>query len=588
MSTTNSPASEFPPDPTSTVFQPQAPPPSNVRELFWKSTAEALRQNVFYPISALLIIVGCYKIMAATTFENQDPGPTLQAMSILHLYELLVIATAIAIVRRFRKLSDAYVLFQIEVLLLLDPTFFANALLTFERGDTLRWAVFCFLAAPLKLFILMMLVKLRLSPRAFLGFVMAAAFIYLLPESLNRGREFPRVEYYYAIGWIPLLYMLAMPALTGVLKIGDGRPDYATRAQQWWLPRWIALVPFALMIAHHVESAKIHDIYFYALYVAPALLGLGWFLVNTARDREGLAGRVFALDALAVGALIVSGGPYDVTGKMSSHSALAAPPVLAGSLPLIACGAAVCVTYIAGWLRWRETLFLKRLAVLGGLAVVGGLYTTGAAGFTWAVVIDALERVFLWVVGHPLALVWGVWVLWLAVAAFRQTFWAWTGAAWLTVFLAGSWLPGPYRTHIPELMQAALAIYLLMDLFVFQDRPDAERWCGAWVLAGLGLWQAAAHPGWVGGLFLAAEIAGFLVIGFWRHEMALKTAGAAQALLVAGWGTWRLVREVPASLLMVAAALAVFAVAVVVTWRKERLVAWAEGRLAPHDLEAER
>jgi hypothetical protein len=82
--------------------------------------------NYFYVVSAVLMMLGCYMLMRSPVIEGSKFAQTLKALLILQGYEILLIVTAVVIVRRLKILDDALTLLLLEMVLLLDPTFFSN------------------------------------------------------------------------------------------------------------------------------------------------------------------------------------------------------------------------------------------------------------------------------------------------------------------------------------------------------------------------------------------------------------------------------------------------------------------------------
>src|SRR5690242_12324013 len=70
--------------------------------------------NYFYVLSACVFMAGCYMLMRSPLVAGTEFIRTLKSFLILQGYELLVIASAIVIVRKLKVLSDAVTLFLIE------------------------------------------------------------------------------------------------------------------------------------------------------------------------------------------------------------------------------------------------------------------------------------------------------------------------------------------------------------------------------------------------------------------------------------------------------------------------------------------
>jgi hypothetical protein len=131
--------------------------------------------NYCYVVSALLVMIGCYLLMHSQLIEGRFFAHTVKTLMILQIYELAVILTAAAIVRRFGILDDAATLLMIELALLLDPTFFSNSFATMMTPEATMVNLVCLLLAPLKLAVLEHALHLRISPRTWAAFLLAVA-----------------------------------------------------------------------------------------------------------------------------------------------------------------------------------------------------------------------------------------------------------------------------------------------------------------------------------------------------------------------------------------------------------------------------
>src|SRR3990172_3495050 len=137
-----------------------------------------LEGNYFYVLSAVLMMLGCYWLMPISIAEAEQFERRLKALLLLQGYEVLVIATAVTLVFHLRTLGDAFTLFIVELVLLLDPTCFSNAFFTLKTVSGGMVNVICLALVPVKLGVLQHCLQLRVAPRAFAALLLTALFVY--------------------------------------------------------------------------------------------------------------------------------------------------------------------------------------------------------------------------------------------------------------------------------------------------------------------------------------------------------------------------------------------------------------------------
>jgi len=114
-----------------------------------------LRQNVFYLLSALLMLLGCYLIsLPYLTRPRPEIGELLLLLGVINVYEGLVILACAFIMRREPASREAALLLFVEMLFLFDMTFTANGCLTRHFRLGLAVAAASYVLALLKLYAL--------------------------------------------------------------------------------------------------------------------------------------------------------------------------------------------------------------------------------------------------------------------------------------------------------------------------------------------------------------------------------------------------------------------------------------------------
>lgn len=540
--------------------------------------------NYFYILSALLVIFGCYLQIRTVQSTDAGFGDTFRGLAILQGYELLVIATAILIVRRLGRLSDAFTLFIIEVVLLLDPTFFSNAFVSMANVPNLQtpvdvlWVnVGCLVLVPVKLGVLARFLHLRLAPQGFAAFLLAAAFIYLgewPPNNILDSSWLSRYDYFYGLGACLLLVAAALPRLADFAAPSCGRCDFITDQQAYWLPRLLGLIAIGLAALHFLESLFVYLDYFLPLYLAPLLLSAAILVIHNTRP-EDRHRRLYAMDILLAFALAFSLPDLNPhLGRILQDEILAMPRFVTSLAPLITAGLLAGGVYGYYAWRFRHRAALYRIALLVLLALVFGLVESGlflqGVTSTRATMVEGLR----WLMAHPL--VWlipaeGV-LLFLAWRFQNPATWMAAGLLPLVLVFAGTKLEA--RDFVPEIVQVTGLVFLVC---LHRFRGDlGVRVLILVVVVGIGLVSLAVDQTSGRIAFVIGEAAALVVAGLWVPERVYFGFGLAQAALLAAWFTRHLPGRVPPGVLTVLAGLGLFGVAVLVTFYKDRILAFLE------------
>ena len=251
--------------------------------------------NYFYVFSAILMMLGSFLLMQASPTGNALEW-TLRALLILQAYEILVIVTAIVIVRRLGILSDAFTLLLVELALLLDPTCFADSFYTLRVPEGGLVNLICLLLVPFKLAILCGFLGIRPSLRALLGYFSVAAFVYLISRPLAPV-EFThwRRDYVYAMAWAPLLLALILPGLKQMLLPARGNALLSTRQDtglRLYLYGLLLLVP----VIHVASALVVYDVPLRPMYLSPLLFAIALLYVRNSGMGQTWERRLAVLD----------------------------------------------------------------------------------------------------------------------------------------------------------------------------------------------------------------------------------------------------------------------------------------------------
>jgi hypothetical protein len=547
--------------PTAAIPEPREPALLRLARAF-------LEGNYFYVISALLMMLGCYWLMPGSLLEAEQFQRRVKALLLLQGYELLVIATAAAIVLRLKILGDAFILFVIELVLLLDPTFFSNAFFTLKTSAGVMVNVICVVLVPIKLVILQRVLRLRIAPRAFAALVFAALFVFLGEGPLNLRRlPISQFSYYGLLMWGTFAVMLLLPPIERLATPASHSLGYASVRQRVWLCRYLLWIPLAIVAAHLVETRKVYDIPFYALFVTPLLLSVALLMVKTLPPKKFEEAFLVVLDFLALVALVFSLPASNLQVNTSVPQSFRAPDWVLSPIPLGAWAISALCLYGSAFLRWGCTSAFYRMGaiVMGGCVYV--LFKTRIPG-----------KAAVWTSDHPLMLLLILGLLVTAAAIRWRDFWSWLAAGTTWLILGVAVLVSHKIWLVPEGIQ--LFFVLLMVLYHLYGDPRSERHVCATVVAAIAFLRLVIDPGWWQTGVVVAESTGLLTAAVLLRQPGYLAVGGAQGSLLALYVARVLPVFVPPALIAVAGSMVLFAVGVCVSFQKNRLLAGLERGVA--------
>ncbi|MHC4504717.1 MAG: DUF2950 family protein [Planctomycetota bacterium] len=319
-----------------------------------------VRNNLFYILSALLLLAGCFLICIPIPFGYREMWIIVLLLGVINVYEAMVILTSAYIIRRLSGAARAgpvhkgagrevSVLLVLATVLFLDGHFTVNACLTTHFGWGLLIAGVSLVLAFVKMFALSRGARFAVfgGLKAFL--VPSVVFMHTVQIVLyvNRSaapwaRELSTYLAWLALGTLPMLFLL------GRFDAPEGTKD-ATR------PRWqgdlfrkiIAAVSVAIPAALLAGQTWAHD----APFSAPLLLPLLFSIIVVAPifRRPKNARALDANRAVLAGAALIAAGLW-TRGVSWSVPVFGAELVLSPFRMDMVFGAA---TFLVMWRRER-------------------------------------------------------------------------------------------------------------------------------------------------------------------------------------------------------------------------------------------
>jgi hypothetical protein len=541
-----------------------------------------LERNYFYILSALLVIAGCYLLMNSTPTAGGEFLKVFKTLAILQGYEVLVLATSIVIVRKLLRLDDAFTLLLIEVALLLDPTFFTNNFFTLMQSDRATelgaWTnAGCLLLVPLKLALLQVYLRFRLSPRGFFAFCAIATLVYLGPYALVSNSE-PGQTAKHALLFV---YLWTIPFLLWLLPQRDRMLSWQTEAtgflspgQLVWLPRLFILIPIPVLMLHAGETWFVHKLAFFGAFLSPLLVAAAVRLCARVRQSQ-LLPRLLLVDCLLATAMLFSLPVFHGDWKEVYNLP---PDWLRSKLSMAIPFVAVNLVYVLFFVRTRYRPALWRVGALAFLGLCAAVVHTGVVGAAAGEVMRALQWMLRFLVAHFdifLLLAWILLVLqWVLRPGPVIAFFA---GVYSVLFAAGQ-LPAPLD-NTGEIIQVLL-LFLIGWSHVFQgEKARRAQRRMALVVAALAVARLVLEPEPLSSVIVLAEGIAFLLIGILLRDWRMGAVGGlALAALAFTQGGGSAADAVSPASLLVALGFLLFAAGVVVTFQKKRLLSALEAR----------
>jgi hypothetical protein len=308
-----------------------------------------MKTNPFYALSVSAMLLGCWLLSEALHLQAGQLGGLLLLMTVLQLYEGLLVGLGTFLVRTGRAPRDGVTVLLLESLFLMDAPLLAAECVTADAPVGTTVAVATFALAVAKLAWVRRAAPGLLSMRAAFALAAQSAFILALPVAAAHlaWARLLSSRTLWLFWWATLALPVAQRRLREETqgKAGDGSSS-APAAWTW--------APAAMAVLHLWAVGYIHAIGFQPAFLAPLLLGLA-----ATAGREQL-GRKVALPGLAVLVSLGQGAPLGFALPGSGGPFLS--PL---RLTLLAVGATWA------YLAWRDRE--RWLAVLAAGSGVAGL-----------------------------------------------------------------------------------------------------------------------------------------------------------------------------------------------------------------------
>ncbi|MCK6471976.1 MAG: hypothetical protein L6R28_09540 [Planctomycetes bacterium] len=322
------------------------------------------RLNVFYLLSALLMLLGCYLVCIPYLYKPRALGALLALLGTINLYEALVIATCVYLIRRAPFRREVPLLLLIEVAFLFDGTFTVNACVTAHYLWGLVITAGSLALGFAKLFVLDRASRGRLfgARKAFLaaGMVFLYTFQPFLALYSGAGEDFRLAREFLVFSVWSVFAVLAL-----FLSLKPARP--APPVLHPVLKSDAAVLAGAVLLAQWVGQGWVHEAPFHAAFLLPLAFAAMALLPRPEPLHMGpllLEGRTFcAVGLVAVGFALPNAPKWELLNNLREPWAVLSPLRVA-----LAMGAWLL---FRAWQREGHAALLNAFAVLSFLAVAG-------------------------------------------------------------------------------------------------------------------------------------------------------------------------------------------------------------------------
>jgi hypothetical protein len=335
-----------------------------------KILATLERNNFGYLISALLMLVGCYIVCLPYLFVYQTFDGLVVLLTVINLYELLVIAACTFIIRKLPQSGESATLLFVELLFLLDATCTINGciVIQFWKGALIMGVSLA--AAIAKMYAMEAAARAKVFEGLKAVLLPAVIFTLSFQPLLVLSREIDihaRQMVSYALwllyGTLPLLLLFTRADLNA-----PAQPDQPEQPVRGWhsvgLRRAMLVVAIVLPGYQLGGQLWVYRAPFSLSYLLPlfiALLTILPVLFKKLSVIEALVWRIVLIPSLLFAFALLEESAWPL--RIAGHSTLLSPLRL--NLAFAACA------FLVMWMREDHPIQLSAACILATLALMG-------------------------------------------------------------------------------------------------------------------------------------------------------------------------------------------------------------------------
>jgi hypothetical protein len=233
-----------------------------------------LEHNPFYLLSALSMLVGCYTLADALALRPGQAGKLLLLLATLNVYEVLLIALALFLVRRLGLMRDGLILLLLEAPFLVDATFLNGEFFASDLRTGALVTAGALVLAAVKVGVVVRILRVTFTTSlAFALYQLAAVLATPGLFSLLARSEGLSAATVYSGWWMAGVLITAQAALARSSPVPRGGllpPSSETTLRSAWL-----VAPPASLLLHLVAGGWLYDVPFHLCDLGPILVALG-------------------------------------------------------------------------------------------------------------------------------------------------------------------------------------------------------------------------------------------------------------------------------------------------------------------------
>jgi hypothetical protein len=260
-------------DATTVRLPPQSGSPRNFSRFI-------IDHNPFFLLSGVSMLLGCFLINAAAHEQQDAINLIVGLLGVFNVYELLVIALGLFLIRSRGMVRDGAYLLLLEVLLLSDLTFLYTEVFTANAYIGTVAAAIGFTLAIVKFLAIFHVMRMRLSMHEWAMLVATFFTLFAMPGVLRHYGFYDMVTplLLHAGWWIAGILLAAMALRTTKKAAAD---DASTHRLKIALRIGVALVPWLSIVAHLASAHYVYEAAFLPANLAPLALGGAALLLRT-------------------------------------------------------------------------------------------------------------------------------------------------------------------------------------------------------------------------------------------------------------------------------------------------------------------
>ncbi|MFA5793612.1 MAG: hypothetical protein WC980_00880 [Candidatus Brocadiia bacterium] len=247
------------------------------RSVFWEWLKDLfIRQNVFYLMSALFMILGCYLALKPFQQITRSLADLIIYFALINTYEALLVVAAIYVIVKKNVIRDGTVLLLIEGFFLVDATLMNSVYHLYSIWAGIIFNLMILGLAALKIQLVARYLKLDF-PKAFYRFIgLGLAYLYLFTAFISYGIK----QAYDSTMLMFIVWSVAGLIPVVLIGIAESKEDLNRPFAEFCRKAQVAfsLIVMCLLLIHLATATWIASAPFYLCYLVTFLISFAFIL----------------------------------------------------------------------------------------------------------------------------------------------------------------------------------------------------------------------------------------------------------------------------------------------------------------------